>query len=162
MKKSKEISVKRIAWIKEQGYDNFSHQSIQELAFGNRFAYRLGLVFLIPGVILANIPLLAFMNVVAFLNIFLPYHLFDYLYNHLVRRWTNGPQLPPRSTQFKFASIMATMIIATTIYFIHVDMMIAVYIIGGPLIIGSTLASFIDFCFLARLYNFLADQFNRS
>lgn len=158
MKNSKKLSIQRLTWIREQGYFNSSYQQIQTLAFGNRFSYRLSLAFLVPAVSLANLPLLIFMNVVAFLGILLPNHPFDYIYNYLIRRWTNRPKLPPRSPQFKFASTIASLVIVSTIYFITVDMMIAAYIIGGQLIIGAALAGFIDFCFLAKVYNFITGK----
>ena len=70
MTNSRQLSEKRIARIREQGYFSFSNQQISDLAFGNRFAPRLCLAFLIPGVIFANLPLLIFMNIVAVVSIF--------------------------------------------------------------------------------------------
>lgn len=159
MMKSKEpLSIKRIAWIREQGYRGYTDLQIRDLAFGNRFAARLNVAFLIPAVIFANIPLLIFMNVVAFVSIFLPNHPFDYIYNQLLRRWTHGPKVPPRSPQVKFAGIMASLAIASTIYFFALGKMMAGYILGFQLIGIALLVSLIDFCFLAKTYNFFAGK----
>lgn len=55
MTNSKQLSGKRVARIREQGYFAYSDQQIRDLAYGNRFVPRLCLAFLIPGVIFANI-----------------------------------------------------------------------------------------------------------
>ncbi len=161
MIQSKELSIKRITRIREQGYFGYPDQQIRSLAFGNRFAYRLCLAFLAPAVIFANVPLLIFMNVVAFSSIFLPNHPFDYIYNYLIRRWTNDPQLPPRSPQLKFACMMASLVIASTIYFITVDMVTAAYILGGQIVIAASFVSFFDICFPSKVYNFIAGKMNQ-
>lgn len=43
----KKRSNKRVAQIREQGYFSYSDQQIQDLAFGNRFTYRLCVALLI-------------------------------------------------------------------------------------------------------------------
>ena len=162
MKNSKELSIKRINRIREQGYYGYSDQQIRELASGNRFAYRLCVAFLLPAVIFANIPLLIFMNVIAFASIFLPNHPFDYIYNHLIRHWSNGPKLPPRSRQLKFACMMASIVIASTIYFFTKDMMLEGYIMGGQLIGVASLVSLFDICYPSKIFNFFANQFSKG
>lgn len=161
MIKSKELSIKRITWIREQGYSGYTDQQIRELAFGNRFAYRLCVILLTPALIFANVPLLIFMNVVAFSSILLPNHPFDYIYNYLIRRWTNGPELPPRSPQLKFACMMASIVIASTIYFLVEGMMIAAYLMGGHLIIIASIVSLFDLCFPSKIYNYIGDKINQ-
>ena len=162
MIKSIKLSNKRIVWIREQGYHTCSVQQIQELAFGNRFAYRLHLLLVVPAVILANIPLLIFINMVVLTNIFLPNHPFDYIYNYLIRRWMSGPKLPPRPPQFRFSSIVASTVLAFTTYFIAADMMTAAYIMGSQLIFGAGLVALSDFCFLARIYNSIRSHIKPS
>ena len=152
--KSKELSRRRIKWIREQGYYGYSDQQICDLASGNRFAYRLCVAFLVPAVILANIPLLIFLNIVAFAAIFLPNHPFDYIYNMLVRRWMDGSKLPPRSPQLRFTCLMASCVIASTIYFMISGMMTAGYIMGFQLIGIASLVSLYDFCLPSKIYNF--------
>ena len=162
MTKSKKLlSEKRIERIKEQGYRGYTDIQIRDLAFGNRFAARLNVAFLVPAVIFANLPLLIFMNVVAVASIFLPNHPFDYSYNQLICRWTQGPKVPPRSAQVKFAGIMASLGIAATIYFFASGMMMAGYIMGFQLLGIALLVSLIDLCFLAKIYNFLAGKLKR-
>lgn len=159
---SKELSIKRITWIREQGYLGHTDQQIRELAFGNRFAYRLCVTFLTPAVIFANVPILVFMNVVAFSSILLPNHPFDYIYNYLVRRWMNGPLLPPRSPQLKFACMLASVVIASTIYFIVEGMMTAAYLMGGQMIVIASIVSLFDLCFPSKIYNYIAGKVNQQ
>lgn len=161
MTNSKKLSARRVAWIREQGYYAYSDQQIRELAFGNRFAYRLCTVLLTTGIIFINIPLLVFMNVTAMMSIILPNHPFDYLYNHLIRKWTQGPKLPPRSAQLKFACTMATGVIASTIYFFLADMMIAGYLMGFQMVAVASLVSLFDLCIPSKAFNFFSKKISQ-
>jgi len=93
------LSATRINRMKAQGYGNYSDAEFSELAFGNKFAYIVCFAILAIGVATANIPILIAMAIVAFLGIILPYHPFDYIYNHVLRGMQNKPKLPPRSNQ---------------------------------------------------------------
>ena len=152
----KTLSNKRVSWIREQGYFSYSDQQIRDLAFGNRFAYRLCTALLIPAVIFANIPLLVFLNIAAVLSIFLPNHPFDYIYNYMIRKWTNGPKLPPRSRQLKFACTLASCFIASTIYFMLTDRMLEGYLMGIQVIGVASLVSLVDICIPSKVFNFFA------
>ncbi len=162
MTNSKELSTKRVNWIREQGYFSYSDQQIRDLAFGNRFAYRLCLTFLVPGVVFANIPLLIIVNIVALLSIFLPNHPFDYIYNDLMWKWMKKPQVPRRSIQLKFACTLATIFIASTIYFMSSGMMTAGYLMGGQIIAVASLVSFTDLCIPSKVFNFFAGKLGYS
>lgn len=158
MTNSKELSKRRIIWIREQGYDSYSDQEIRDLAFGNRFAYRLCTAILAVGVAFANIPILILMNIAAASSIFLPNHAFDYIYNHVVRHWINGPKVPPRSIQLKFACTMASCVIASTIYFFQADMMLAGYLMGGHIVIIASLVSLWDYCLPSKMFNYVTGR----
>ncbi len=103
------LSLARISRIRAQGYHNYSDQEITDLAFENRFAYRLCTSILAVGVLFSNIPILVAMMSIAFLSIVLPNHVFDYIYNGLLAKRMNKPQVPPRSPQLKFACTIATL-----------------------------------------------------
>lgn len=149
------LSTNRINFLKAQGYCNLSDVEISELAFGNRFAYIVCGSIVAVAVATAHIPTLVAMTVVAFLGIILPYHPFDYIYNHLLRGMLNKPKLPPRSKQLKFACIIATLWLIATTYLFYTGFTIAGYILGGLLVTVAFIVSTTDFCIPSMIYNFI-------
>lgn len=151
--KTNSLSKTRISRIREQGYQSQTDEEINELAFGNRFAYQACLSFFIVGVLLANIPVLLFIFIIAFMGVVLPFHPFDYFYNNLLSKRLNKPRLPRRSAQLKFACTIATLFIGGTIYLFSQELMLAGYILGGSLIGVGLLVSTIDFCIPSIVFN---------
>ena len=143
----------RIKRIQEQGYYQHNHFEISCLAIGNRFAYQLCTSILLFGVLFGNIPVLIAMSSVAFFSIILPNHVFDYIYNYVIRHWIKSPKLPPRSKQLKFACTIATIWILATIYFFYQELFTAGYVTGGSLLIVATLVSTTDICIPSIIYN---------
>lgn len=149
------LSRTRIGRIREQGYDNQTDAEISDLAFGNRFAYRSCVFLLLFGVGFANIPMLSLMMVIAFFGLVLPNHPFDYIYNHLLSKRMNKPEVPPRANQLKFACTVATLWIAGIIYLFYSGLMVWGYVVGSLLIGVAFLVSAIDFCIPSKIYNAL-------
>ena len=151
--KTNKLSTVRINRIREQGYTNQSENEINDLAFGNRFAYRLCVSVLVIGVALQSIPVLATMMVIAFFGVVLPNHPFDYLYNGLLSKAMNKPKVPKRSVQLKFSCSLATVWIGGVIYLFYAEHVIAAYFLGGLLITVATLVASIDFCIPSIIFN---------
>lgn len=149
------ISPARIHRLKVQGYCNFKDDELSRLAFGNRFAYILCSTLLLIGIITSNILLLSVMFIIAIFGIILPYHPFDYIYNGLLSNLMNKPKLPPRSKQLKFACIIATFGIASTIFLFYAGLTLAGYIAGGSLYLVAFLVSTTDICIPSIIYNFI-------
>ena len=149
------LSPRRLYSIRTQGYCNYSDTNLSELAFGNRFAYYLCSFILLIGVITANIPILCAMITVSVFGIILPNHPFDYIYNILLSKTLKKPKLPRRSKQLKFACIVATIWLATTIYLFYSDLAIAGYVSGGVLFAVAFLMSTTDICIPSLFYNFI-------
>jgi len=149
------ISPARIRRLKVQGYRNFKDYELSELAFGNRFAYVLCSTLLLIVVITSNILLLSVMLCIAICGILLPYHPFDYIYNGLLSNLMNKPKLPPRSKQLKFACIIATLGMASTIFLFYAGLTLAGYITGGSLFLVAFLVSTTDICIPSIIYNFI-------
>ena len=149
------ISSRRLHGIRTQGYCNYSDANLTELAFGNRFAYYTCSFFLLIGVITANIEILGAMMVVSILGILLPNHPFDYIYNIFLSKPMNKPKLPRRSKQLKFACIVATLWLATTIYLFYTGLTTAGYVSGGLLFSVAFLVSTTDICIPSLIYNSL-------
>jgi len=151
----KSVSPKLVKRLKIQGYCGISDNDLSALAFGNRFAFILCSIIVFLGVVLANIPLLCAMLLVALYGVLLPYHPFDYIYNHGLRKILNKPKLPPRSLQIKFACSVATIWLATTSGLFFLDFMTAGYIVGGILFSLAFTVSATDICIPSLLYNYL-------
>ena len=147
------LSKRRILGIREQGYFEYTDAQIAELAFGNSFAYKICSILLILGVATASKELLTLLEVVAFLGVVLPYHPFDYFYNHFLRYRMAKPKLPKRSNQSKFACTVVTLWIGTIITFFCTGMPLVAYLLGGMLSFGSVLAAFFDTGLASKVYN---------
>jgi len=149
------LSKARINRIRAQGYVTQTDQEISDLSVGNRFAYQLCTGLLIAGVSTANFWLLTTMLVIAFLGVVLPNHPFDYIYNHLLARSLKRPQLPKRSMQLKFACLIATVWIATTIYLCFNGFSTAAYVLDAMLIAVAFTVGTFDYCIPSTIYNAL-------
>ncbi|WMI64890.1 DUF4395 family protein [Aestuariibaculum sp. YM273] len=152
---SNNLSKTRINRLKAQGYLNQSDQEICELAFGNRFAFITCSILVGLGVATANILILSTMTLIAFLGIVLPYHPFDYIYNYWIRNLLNKPRLPQRSQQLKFACIIATIWLSTTVFLFYSQLYIAGYIAGTLLFLVALIVSTTDFCIPSSIYNYI-------
>jgi len=149
------LSTTRINFLKAQGYCNLSDSEISDLAFGNRFAYIVCASIVAVAVATAHVPTLIAMTVVAFFGIVLPYHPFDYIYNHVLRGLLNKPKLPPRSKQLKFTCVIATLWLIATTYLFYSGFTIAGYVLGGLLVTVAFIVSTTDFCIPSMIYNFI-------
>ncbi len=149
------ISTRRLHNLRVQGYCDYTDTNISELSFGIRFAYYLCSFFLLVGVITANIPILSAMMIVSIFGVILPNHPFDYIYNILLSKPLNKPKLPRRSKQIKFACIVATIWLATTIYLFYSGLAIAGYVSGSVLFSVAFLVSTTDICIPSLVYNFI-------
>jgi hypothetical protein len=156
--KTNNLSAVRICRIQAQGYITQSDAQINDLAFGNRFAYRLCVSVLLAGVLLQSIPILSSMLVIAFFGVLLPNHPFDYIYNGLLSKAMNKPKLPKRSVQLKFACSVATLWIGGVIYLMYAEYIIAANILAASLIIVAGLVATIDFCIPSIIFNSLFNK----
>ena len=86
-----------------QGYNCYSDKELNDYKYGIRFAYYLCDSLVILGLLLTNLWILAIAMTIAFFGWLLPKHPFDYLYNYVVRRMINRPEIPPRTNQVRFA-----------------------------------------------------------
>ena len=131
----------------------YSDQEIMDLSVGNGFAYKLCTSILAIGVFTANVPVLIAMGTVAFFGVILPNHPFDYIYNWFIADRIGRSRLPRRSRQLKFACTMATLFIASTIYFFVNGMTLAGYLMGGHLVLVAGTVATTDLCLPSKIYN---------
>lgn len=149
------ISSRRLHSLRVQGYRDYTDANISELSFGIRFAYYLCSFFVLLGLITANIQILMAMMMVSLFGVILPNHPFDYIYNILLSKPLNKPKLPRRSKQLKFACIVATIWLATTIYLFYSNLTLTGYVSGGALFSVAFLVSTTDICIPSMIYNFI-------
>lgn len=147
------LSQTRIHRIKCQGYSGYSDTEISSLAYGNRVTFVLCSAILFVGVSMGSIPILASLMGLSVLSLFLPYHPFDYIYNHILRGPLSKPKLPRRGAQLKFACTIAIVWIGSQIYFFYNQQMLAGYISGGSMLIVPLLVSTTDLCIPSNIYN---------
>ncbi|MDX1747455.1 MAG: DUF4395 family protein [Halobacteriales archaeon] len=157
------ISKSRCERIREQGYQaGYTDEEISQLAVGNRFAYQLCTVVFGAGLLLGSIPILAVAGAIAFLGVVLPYHPFDYVFNHGVRRVLDKPRQPRRSPQAKFACGLAAVTIGLIIFAFSSSLFVVGYVLGGVLLVVALLVSTVDICIPSMTYNRLFDRSSRT
>ena len=151
----KQLSAVRIKRLRVQGYLTQSEAELNALVFGHRLTFRLCFAVISIALLTANLYILSAMVVIAALGIVLPYHPFDYLYNEVIRKRIDGPKLPRRSMQLKFACMMAVPWLIATIYLFNTGQALAGYILGGLLMASAFMVGFLDMCFPSMIYNAL-------
>lgn len=155
MEPNNPISQTTIKRLKIQGYCGISDNRLSELAFGNRFAYILCSILIFIGVTTTSIPILCTMMLIAIYGVLLPFHPFDYIYNHALSPLMNKPKLPPRSIQIKFACSIAAIWLAMTVGSFYLDFMMVGYVLGGTLFFSAFTVSTTDICLPSLLYNYI-------
>ena len=156
MESRQTLSPARLSRMRAQGYSAQNDTELSELAFGNRFAYKLCTLVLVTGVITAHLPTLTVMMIIAFFGVVLPNHPFDYIYNYILRQRMGKPHLPKRANQIKFACLMASPWIGGIIYLFSQGYMVGGYALGGSLIGLASLVGWTDICIPSILYNALS------
>jgi Domain of unknown function (DUF4395) len=138
-----------------QGYNCYSDAELSQHQFGIRFAYYLCDSLVLIGLLLSNLWILAAAMFIAFLGWLLPRHPFDYLYNSVIRKMLDKPELPPRTKQVRFACGIATVWLAGTILLFHYGLFFLGYLLGGLLVAVATLVATTDICIPSMIYNAL-------
>ena len=160
--KTKKLSSARVKRLRVQGYSHQSETWLAEHAFGHRFAFKTCVFLLSAAIVSANVPLLIAIMVVEFFAIVTPRHPFDHVYNHMVRKVFNGPEVPKRDGRLKLACSMAiSFTLAATLSF-HFGYMLAGYILGGLLVCVAIMVAFLDYCIPSIIYNALFLSYKRA
>ena len=105
------------------------------------------------GVATANIPLLIGMMGITISGVLLPYHPFDYIYNHILADRMNKPKLPKRPAQLKFACSVATVWLFGTVLLFHNGLFLWGYIAGASLTAVAFTVATTDFCIPSLIWN---------
>ena len=141
-----------------QGYNCYSDKELNDYKYGIRFAYYLCDSLVILGLLLTNLWILAIAMTIAFFGWLLPKHPFDYLYNYVIRRIINKPEIPARTNQVRFACGIAAAWLCGTIFLFYYGLNIWGYLAGGLLVSVATLVATTDICIPSMIYNTLFNK----
>ena len=156
------LSPIRLRRLRAQGFTCESEPTLQQMAFGIRFAYRACVLLLIVAIASKSLLLFSAMLGLSFLGIVLPNHPFDYVFNYTLRLWLRAPMVPPRSRQLKFACIIATAFLGAVVFMLYVGMVTQGLITAGTLAAFALLPSTIDLCIPSLIYNVLFQKSGKA
>lgn len=145
--------------LEAQGFLGLDDVALAEIGPWLRWSPALCAVFMATGTILASASVLWTLAAIAVLGAVFPFHPFDLLYNHLVRRLTRTQPLPHHAAQRRFAcGLAATWLTGTGLAF-HEGASALGYLLGGTLTAVAAIVSVTHFCIPSLVYNTL---FRRS
>ncbi len=113
-----------------QGYC-LADEERRELAIGLRFSTGLCLVLVVVALVLQSAAMLFALCGVALIAGFTARHPFDYLWNHVVRRASGAPPLPPNPARRRDAFKFGTVWLAVVGTLFAVGAMTAALVLGG-------------------------------
>ena len=141
--------------LERQGYNPSDDPELARAMPWSRFAYA-GCALLIGlGTILASTALLWAAIPLALSGVLLRYHLFDLLYNHLIRRLTGTAPLPRQGAPRRFACGLAVPWLAVTIWDFETGLAPLGYVLGGSLVAVASLVTTTYICIPSIIYGFV-------
>jgi hypothetical protein len=149
-------TARRLLWI--QGFRDLDDAALAEVGPWLRWSPAICATFMALGTILASPPLLWTLAAFAALGAALPFHPFDLVYNHLVRRVTRTRPLPHHGPQRRFACGLATAWLVVTGLAFHGGATTAGYVLGGVLTGVALLVATTHFCIPSLVYNALFER----
>jgi hypothetical protein len=145
--------------LEAQGFLGLDDAALAEIGPWLRWSPVLCTAVMATGTILASPPVLWSLAAVAALGAIFPFHPFDLLYNHLVRRLTRTRPLPHHAAQRRFACGTAAAWLTGTGLAFHAGSTTLGYVLGGALTVVAAIVSVTHFCIPSLIYNTL---FRRS
>ncbi len=141
--------------VEAQGFHGLDDVALAEIGPWLRWSPALCAVFMATGTILASAPVLWTLAAIAALGSVFPFHPFDLVYNHLVRRVTGTRPLPHHAAQRRFACGIGAAWLAGTGLAFHAGAMTLGYVLGGLLTAVAAIVSVTHFCIPSLVYNTL-------
>jgi Domain of unknown function (DUF4395) len=137
------------AWMRAnlttQGYC-LADEERRELAIGLRFSTGLCLALVVVALVLQSAAMLFALCGVALIAAFTARHPFDYLWNHVVRRASGAPPLPPNPARRRDAFKVGTVWLAVVGTLFAVGAMTAAIVLGGMLVAACTTVTALNLC----------------
>jgi hypothetical protein len=138
-----------------QGYCDLDDATVAELGPWIRWSPATCAVVMATGTILGAAPVLWSLAVVAAAGAALPFHPFDLVYNHLVRRLTGTRPLPHHASQRRFACGVAAVWLTVTGLVFHAGATTVGYVLGGTITAAAALAGTVQLCIPSLVFNAL-------
>ena len=123
-----------------------------------RFTPALSTVCILSGTVLAQPRILFVFSLISLIGSVSDHHLFDSIYNFVVRPFTKTPELPENPEPRRFAMLIAGIWSSVAGLLFALDFMIAGYIVGGMLAIAGTLVATTHFCLGSWMYRMIQNS----
>lgn len=141
--------------LEAQGFCNLDDAAMTELAPWLRWSPALCTTVIAIGLVLRAPLVLWGLAAIALLGAALPFHPFDLVYNHFVRRFTGTASLPHHAAQRRFACALATVWLAATGLALYVGATVLGLVLGVALVCVAALVSITHICIPSMIYNAL-------
>lgn len=138
--------------LKIQGFEGLSDSDLRKWGGWIEFSPILCATFAALGTALAWIPGLLGLACIAALGAVLPFHPFDLIYNHGIRRFTKTRPLPSNGMPRRFACGMATVWLCVTAYCFYEGWNVAGYVLGSSLVATAVLVSTTHICIPSMIF----------
>ena len=139
--------------LEAQGFCGLDDAALREIGPWLRWSPVLCTLVMLAGVALASPAILWSLAAMAFLGVWLPFHPFDLLYNHVARHLTGTRPFPHQGPQRRFACGIATVWLVTTGWLFYTGATTLGYTFGIPLILVAGLVSVTHICIPSMIYN---------
>jgi hypothetical protein len=139
--------------LEAQGFCGLDDAALREIGPWLRWSPVLCTLVMLAGVALASPAILWALAAMAFLGVWLPFHPFDLLYNHVARHLTGTRPLPHQGPQRRFACGIATVWLVSTGWLFHTGATTLGYTFGISLILVAGLVSVTHICIPSMIYN---------
>ena len=141
--------------LEAQGFCDLDDAAMTQLAPWLRWSPALCTTIIAVGVALRAPLVLWGLAAIALLGAALPFHPFDLVYNHFVRRFTRTASLPRHGQQRRFACALATVWLVATGWAFYVGAMVLGLALGLALLAVALLVSITHICIPSMIYNAL-------
>lgn len=141
--------------LEAQGFCDLDDAALKELGPWLRWSPAFCTLIMVIGMALQSSPVLWALAAVAFLGALLPYHPFDFIYNHAARHLTGTRPFPNQGPQRRFACGIASAWLVITGWAFDAGAVGLGYALGIPLFFVAGLVSVMNFCIPSLIYNTL-------
>jgi hypothetical protein len=141
--------------LEMQGFVGLSDETLAEVRPWLRLAPAVCMIWTVVASALASPIMIWALTPLAALGAALPWHPFDFVYNHGIRRLTGGNLLPRYRAPRRFACLVATMWLALTGLAFYGGFTMTGYALGFSLALAALAPVTTDFCIPSFIYGLL-------
>jgi hypothetical protein len=138
--------------LETQGFVHVDPTELNELKHWLRFTYALCAITTGFATALASPIFMYVVAVIAFLGGIFPIHLFDVVYNVLVRPFSKTKPLPHNGAPKRAACLMGAVWLAATGWLFSGGNLLTGYVLGGAFTLVAVIAASTHFCIPSTMY----------